>query len=169
MQDVASKWGLDVAKRGFAQIPNYLIQLNLYVHDDHKLAPAEMIVLLQLVATWWKKDEMPFPSMSTIADRSWISERQVQRAIKSLEQKGYVTKTKRKIKNVIASNVYDLTPTVGILQTIAGHFINEHPRNIKTPDDMPQQQEAEPHPGNRKKRRKKRQRRAEHAAALAVP
>jgi len=135
MQDIAAKWGLEVAERGFAQIPNYLIQLNLYVHDDHKLSPAEMVVLLQLVATWWKKDEMPFPSMNTLAERAWISERQVQRSIKSLEQKGYLKKAKKKIKGVIASNVYDLSPLVSILQTVAAHFINKHPRKIVIPKE----------------------------------
>jgi DNA replication protein DnaD len=162
VNDIASKWGLEVAKRGFAQIPNYLIQLNLYVHDDHKLAPAEMVVLLQLVASWWKKDEMPFPSMSTIAERAWISERQVQRAINSLEQKGYLTKSKRKIKNFIASNVYDLTPTVTVLQTVAGHFLNEHPRKIKTEtaaETPPQEQAERPGAADREARRKRRRRR----------
>jgi predicted transcriptional regulator len=95
-----------------------------------------MVVLLQLVASWWKVNEMPFPSMSTLAERAGISERQVQRAIKSLEQKGYVTKAKKKIKGVIASNVYDLSPLVKILQTVAEHFINKHPRNIHAPKDM---------------------------------
>ena len=138
MQDIASKWGQEVAERGFAQIPNYLMQINLFVHDDHKLSPAEMIVLLHLVASWWKKDEMPFPSMNTLAQRGGISERQVQRSIKSLEQKGYLTKTKRKIKTVIASNVYDLSPLVQILKDVAEHFVNKHPRKIKTrPPEKP--------------------------------
>jgi predicted transcriptional regulator len=142
MENIATKWGLQVAERGFAQIPNYLMQLNLYVHDDHKLAPTEMVVLLQLVATWWRKDEMPFPSMSTLADRAWVSERQVQRSINALEQKGYLKRTKRKIKGVIASNVYDLSPLVQVLQTVAEHFINKYPRQITIPKD-----------GGRKKRR----------------
>jgi DNA replication protein DnaD len=135
MQDIVSKWGREVAERGFAQVPNYLMQINLHVHDDHKLSPAEMVVLLQLVASWWKVNEMPFPSMSTLAQRAGISERQVQRAIKALEQKGYLTKAKKKIKGVIASNVYDLSPLVKILQTVAEHFINKHPRNIHDPKD----------------------------------
>ncbi len=115
-------------------MPNYLMQINLHVHDDHKLSPAEMVVLLQLVASGWKVNEMPFPSMSTLAERAGISERQVQRSIKALEQKGYVTKAKKKIKGVIASNVYDLSPLVKILQTVAEHFVNKHPRTIKTPE-----------------------------------
>jgi predicted transcriptional regulator len=143
MQDIATKWGLEVAERGFAQIPNYLIQLNVFVHDDHKLSPAEMVVLLQLVATWWKKDEMPFPSMNTLAERAGISERQVQRSIKSLEQKGYLKKAKKKIKGVIASNVYDLSPLVQILRTVAEHFVNKHPRKISTSKNVDRKEKRE--------------------------
>jgi predicted transcriptional regulator len=136
MQDMLSKWGREVAERGFTQVPNYLLQINMFVHDDHKLSPTEMVVLLHLVATWWKKSEMPFPSMNTIADRAGISERQVQRSIKALEQKGYLKKTKKKIKGVIASNVYDLSPLVKVLDEVAKHFINKHPRQIKAPDNV---------------------------------
>lgn len=131
MQDMNSKWGSAVAQRGFAQIPNYLMHINLVVHDDVKVSPAEMIVLLQIVATWWKRDEMPFPSMSTLALRSGISERQVQRAINSLEAKGYLKRTKTKLKGIIASNTYDLAPLVSMLNIVAESFPSMHPRVIK--------------------------------------
>jgi hypothetical protein len=39
------------------------------------------LVLLQLVGTWWRKENMPFPSMATLAVRSGVSERQIQRSI----------------------------------------------------------------------------------------
>lgn len=131
MDDISSKWGKDVAERGFTQIPNYLLQINMFVHEDHQISAAEMLVLIHLIASWWKKDEMPYPSMRTLSERSGISERQVQRAIKALEQKGYLRKSKKKIKNLLASNAYDLRPTVEILQTVADYYINKHPRNIK--------------------------------------
>ncbi len=131
MTDIVAKWGKQVAERGFTQIPNYLLQINMFVHDDHKLSPAEMVVLLQLVGSWWKKDDMPYPSMRTIADRAGISERQVQRAISSLEKKGYMTKGKKKIKGVISTNIYNLEPLVKMLEIVAEHFVNKHPRNIK--------------------------------------
>ncbi len=132
MHDILSKWGPDVASRGFTQIPNYLLQINMFVHEDHQLSATETLTLIHLIATWWNKDEMPFPSMRTLAERSGISERQIQRAIKALEEKGYLKKTKKKIKTVISSNVYDLTPTVKILEEVAGHFANAHPRVIKS-------------------------------------
>lgn len=134
MKDVAAKWGSPVAERGFAQIPNALIRINQVVDDEHQVSPLEMVLLLQLVATWWKTDEMPFPSISTLADRAGVSERQVQRSIKTLEQKGYVRRTKKSLKGIIASNVYDLMPLVKILNDIAETLVNRHPRKIKVPD-----------------------------------
>lgn len=128
--DIAAKWGMTVAERGFTQIPNYLMRLNNFVHEDHKLPPSEMVVLLQLVAAWWRAGEMPFPSMATIAGRAYLSERQVQRALKALEEKGFLKKVKGKV-GVIASNSYDLSPLIAALNQIAEHFGNQHPRKIK--------------------------------------
>ncbi|MGH1379280.1 MAG: helix-turn-helix domain-containing protein [Alphaproteobacteria bacterium] len=133
MQDISSKWGKEIAGRGFTQIPNYLLQINMFVHEDHRVSPAEMVVLLQIISSWWKKNEMPYPSMRTLADKAGISERQVQRSINSLEKKGYFTKDKRKIKGVIATNVYDLSPLVEMLNVVAEHYVNKHPRNIVRP------------------------------------
>lgn len=130
--DIASKWGMAVAERGFTQVPNYLIRLNTLVHEDHKLPPSEMVILLQLVATWWRTGEMPFPSMATLASRAYLSERQVQRALKSLEEKGFLKKVKGKV-GVIASNSYDLSPLIAVLGQIAEHYVNQHPRKIKKP------------------------------------
>lgn len=134
VMDVKSKWGVAVAERGFTQIPNYLMQINNFVSDDHKLPPSEMMVLLQIVATWWRKQEQPFPSMRTLADRAGISERQVQRSIKALETKGYLKKAKKVQKSgVISSNVYDLNPLVEILKEVAAHYKNKYPRGLKRP------------------------------------
>ncbi len=135
MQDIKSKWGEKVAERGFTQIPNYLLQINTYVHDDHQLTPTEMIVLLQLISSWWKKNEMPYPSMKTLAEKICVSERQIQRSVNSLEEKGYIKKDKKKVKGIIATNIYDLTPLIEHLNTIADHFVNKHPRRIKEPTE----------------------------------
>jgi len=136
-QKMLEKWGMPVVERGFTQVPNILLQVNMFVHDDHKLSSTELLVLLLLVATWWEKDEMPFPSMRTLSDRSGISERQVQRAIKALEEKGYLVKFKKKLKKtVVASNGYDLNPTVQILSDIANHYNNKAPREIHAEKDL---------------------------------
>lgn len=131
MSDMVEKWGQAVAERGFAQIPNYLLLLNSFIDEDKRLTPVEMLVLLQLVGSWWQKDNMPFPSMATLAKRAGVSERQVQRAVTRLVKDNIIAKTKRRAHGIIASNAYDLSPLVELLEEVAKAFPNEFPRVIK--------------------------------------
>lgn len=130
MTDITDKWGSRVAERGFAQIPTYLIQINQFLGEDH-LSPIELLVLLQLVATWWKKDELPFPSVSTLAARVGVSSRQVQRALNRLEELKLVERVNRRTRGIISSNAYDLTPLVSFLDDLAQVFPNAYPRRGK--------------------------------------
>lgn len=130
MSDVVEKWGQAVAERGFAQIPNYLLLLNGFLDPERRLTPVEMLVLLQLVGAWWQKDNMPFPSMATLATRSGVSERQVQRAVTRLVKDGIIGKTKRRSQGIIASNAYDMTPLVKLLEEVAKAYPNEFPRTL---------------------------------------
>jgi Helix-turn-helix domain len=129
MSDVAEKWGDAVASRGFAQIPNYLLLLNQFLDRELRLSPVELLVLLQLVGNWWRRGELPFPSMGTLAVRCGVSDRQIQRAINRLVELDLVKRVSRRTKGIIASNAYDLTPLVAFLGDVAKAFPNEFPRN----------------------------------------
>lgn len=128
--DITSKWGRPVAERGFAQLPNYLLFINQFLDKEHRLSPVELLVLLQLAGTWWKKGDLPFPSMGTLAVRCGVSDRQIQRAVNQLEKIGLIRRVNRRIKGIISSNAYDLSPLVSILEEIAKAFPNEFPRNV---------------------------------------
>ena len=130
MSDVADKWGLPVAQRGFAQVPNYLLLLKQFLDKDHRLSPAELLVLIQLVGSWWRKDALPFPSMGTLATRCGVSSRQIQRSINRLESMGLISRVKRRAHGLIASNAYDLSPLAAVLSEVAKAFPNEFPRNV---------------------------------------
>ena len=134
MSDVVNKWGKAVAERGFAQVPTYLLNLNRFLDKDHRLSPVEMLVLLQLVGTWWKKDENPFPSMTTLANRCGVSSRQVQRAINKLHELKLIERIGRKNKGIIASNAYSMQPLVGFLEDVAKAFPTEYPRRVTVED-----------------------------------
>jgi predicted transcriptional regulator len=131
ISDIADKWGKSVAERGFAQLPNYLLLLNQFLDKDTRLSPVELLVLIQLVGTWWKKSEQPFPSMSTLAVRCGVSERQIQRAVNRLVELGLVARVKRRLRGIISSNAYDLGPLVSLLEDIAKIFPNEFPRRVE--------------------------------------
>jgi len=130
MSEMAEKWGKKVAERGFAQVPNYLLLMNQFLEEDSKLSAVEMLILIQLVGAWWKKDEAPFPSLKTLAVRSGVSDRQAQRAVSSLEGAGYLKREKRKRGRLIASNAYNLSPLVDQLKQIAVEFPNDSPRRV---------------------------------------
>lgn len=128
MSDVADKWGVAVAERGFAQIPNYLLLINQFIDEEFRLSPVEHLVLIQLVSSWWKKDEMPFPSMSLLARRCGVSPRQIQRSINRLVSLKLIDRTKRRTAGIISSNSYDLEPLVKVLHSIAKAYPNEFKR-----------------------------------------
>lgn len=130
MSDVVSKWGREVAERGFAQVPNYLLLLNQFLDEEHQLTPTELLVLIQLVGSWWRKDAFPFPSMGTLAKRCGVSSRQIQRAVNRLEQLKLITRVKRRTQGLISSNAYDLAPLAAFLSHVAKAFPNEFPRNV---------------------------------------
>ena len=130
VSDIADKWGEQVAQRGFAQIPNYLLLLNQFLLKEKRLSPVELLVLMQLVGSWWKKDAMPFPSMTTLATRCGVSSRQIQRAINRLEGEKLIRRVNRRTQGVVSSNAYDLEPLVGLLNVVADAFPNDFPRNV---------------------------------------
>lgn len=131
MSDIAAKWGEAVARRGFAQIPNYLMYLNMFLDEEKRLSPVELLILLQLVGTWWRKGDLPFPSMATLGVRCGVSLRQIQRSVTRLEALGLIQRVGRRKKGIIASNAYDLSPLVSTLDEVAKAFPNEFPRKIR--------------------------------------
>lgn len=134
---MVAKWGEAVANRGFAQIPNYLLQVNQFIDGEHRLSPVELLLLIQISAAWWHKDQLPYPSVDTLALRCGASGRQVQRAISHLEKLKLVERVKRRQGGIIASNAYDLNPLARFLSAVAEHFPNEHPRQIKGRRPLP--------------------------------
>ncbi|HVX35855.1 MAG TPA: helix-turn-helix domain-containing protein [Hyphomicrobium sp.] len=128
MSDVVDKWGDAVAGRGFAQVPNYLLLANHFL--DPALSPVELLVLIQLTAAWWRKGELPFPSVSTLSKRCGVSSRQIQRTIGQLEKHKLVKRVARRSGGFIASNAYDLAPLVEFLNRVAKAFPNAFPRQV---------------------------------------
>lgn len=130
MSDIADKWGEKVAARGFAQVPNYLLLLNQFLVKERQLSAVELLVLIQLVGSWWQKDSMPFPSMTTLATRCGVSSRQIQRSINRLEENQMIRRVNRRSQGVVSSNAYDMQLLVELLGVVADAFPNEFPRQI---------------------------------------
>ena len=122
---ISEKWGKSVTLRGFSQIPYYLLHINRFLSEEKKLSSLELLIIIQLTSNWWDKKENPYPSMINIADRCNVSERQIQRAINKIEEKGFIKREKMLSESgVIQRNSYDMNPLVDILIEIS----KSHPR-----------------------------------------
>ena len=69
--------------------------------------------------------------MKTLAVRCGTSERQILRAVKRLEEIPLLQRVNRKKKGIIASNAYDLSPLVEVLQVIAETYPPERRRKLR--------------------------------------
>ena len=106
------KWGVDVMAVGFCILPSLLFRA------QHRLGlkSTHLAVILQLADFWWYDDKLPFPKKQTIAERVGLKEKQVQRLIRDLQQRGYVKRIERKTPHGQTSNSYDLSGLVKKLQ-----------------------------------------------------
>jgi Helix-turn-helix domain len=95
-------WGDGLAS-GFVSVPTLLV--NRQVELD--ICAQEMIVLLNLIGAWWQSDNLPYPRTATIAQRSGLSVRAVQRYISALEKKKLISR----LRNQRASGGQDVTVT----------------------------------------------------------
>lgn len=109
---VHGRWG-DVSKLGFTIVPNTLI----FAQRKLGISPNEMSVLLQLLVHWWDSDRPPFVRTATVANRSGLSERAAQRAIKNLREKGLIDVVK-----LDGRKTYSFEGLVGQLKAVAPNY-----------------------------------------------
>jgi hypothetical protein len=113
-----AKWGAEVMALGFCILPSLLFRA------QHRLGlkSTHLAVILQLAEFWWHDDNLPFPKKQTIAERVGLKEKQVQRLIRDLEQRGYIARIERKTPHGQASNFYNLSGLVKKLKELAPEF-----------------------------------------------
>lgn len=87
------KFGQAVMSHGWYIVPAMLLRAQARLNVNS----TQMIVLLQLLDFWWRKDSSAHPSMKTIAERIDLTTKQVQRTVDALVQKGLITKINRRL------------------------------------------------------------------------
>lgn len=91
-------------------------RLLLLKQHDLDLDAAEVVVLLNLIASWWDEHDFPYPAVATIADRMGVTSRTVQRSLEKLAVKGFIRRVRNSPGNGRSSDLkvtrYDLTGTV---------------------------------------------------------
>jgi predicted transcriptional regulator len=113
------KWSAKVMKLGYTPIPNLMLRAQAKL----KLSPIEFNIVAQLLMHWWDADEHPWLSKETIATRIGKSQRQVQRCLTQLENKGYLKRHARYLgKKAQTSNAYSFDGLVAKLKTLEPEF-----------------------------------------------
>lgn len=124
LQPSGMRWGKAVVDAGFTVLPNHLIAMNRFLPPEMRISPTAFVVLAQILVNWWSREEHPFPSKASIAERAGLSERQVQRALTELEKKEMLKRRPRfTAAGGRSSNEYDLRP---LADRVEG-FVAQHP------------------------------------------
>jgi predicted transcriptional regulator len=113
-----AKWGTEVMSIGFCILPSLLFR----AQSRLGLKATHLAVILQLADFWWHDDKLPFPKKQLIAERIGLKEKQVQRLIRALQDRGYVKRIARKTPHGQTSNYYDLSGLVKKLKALAPEF-----------------------------------------------
>lgn len=115
---VRQRWrgAVTSAETGFTAVPDILIRSQ----GQLKLSSTEMVVLLNILLHWWRDDEWPYPRVSTIGERMGTSRRTVERAIRSLQEKGLVVHRRSELMgNGPAARKFDLSGLIDALRAKA--------------------------------------------------
>lgn len=91
------------------------------------LSPTQLALIIQLSDFWWDDGKIPWPKKETVGQRLNLSDKQVQRIVRDLEERGYVQRVKRVTRHGRTSNGYDLSGLVRKLQELAPEFAAVHP------------------------------------------
>jgi DNA-binding MarR family transcriptional regulator len=85
---------------------------------EKKITTDEFVILL-LISKRVGKKKTSFPSIKLLQEESTFGRDKVQRTIISLEKKGFITKSQRKLNWRFSSNFYKIkTNLIGVLENI---------------------------------------------------
>ena len=109
------KWGKPVMARGFQIIPSLLLR----AQADLRLGGRQLAILVHILDHWWEANRIPFPSKALIAKRMQLSERQVQRAIATMERRSLIRRVARySAQGGQSSNYYSFAGLVAQLKAL---------------------------------------------------
>jgi hypothetical protein len=124
-----AKWGRQVMSIGFCILPALLFRAQRRLG----LSGMQLALITQIAEFWWQGGKFPFPKKDTLAQRMGISDKQVQRIARQLEQRGYLARETRMTAHGQTSNTYNLSGLVKKLKELAPEFISvaEQKRNVE--------------------------------------
>ncbi|NSZ66792.1 MULTISPECIES: helix-turn-helix domain-containing protein [Rhizobium/Agrobacterium group] len=86
------KWSPTLMKAGWSAFPNIIIEKQRALGLD----AMDMNILLHLVQYWWLEENVPHPSVATIAEAIGVTPRAIQKRITGLQAAGLITREERR-------------------------------------------------------------------------
>jgi predicted transcriptional regulator len=115
LRENEKKWSKEVMAAGWSAVPSILIEKQ----EALGLQPIEMNVMLHLFQYWWFKDNLPHPSVGTMAKSLGVTDRTIQRTIKRLSELGFMEKEERRhTRYGSATNLYSFN---GLIEKLKPH------------------------------------------------
>jgi hypothetical protein len=98
-----AKWSKPLMAAGWNAVPSIIIEKQAALGLD----AIDMNIVIHLSNYWWRVDNLPCPSVATIATAIGVKPRTVQKRIKALSALGLLTRTeRRKTRFGSATNLY---------------------------------------------------------------
>lgn len=82
------KWTPTLMKAGWSAFPNIIIEKQRALGLD----AMDMNILLHLVQYWWLEENVPHPSVATIAEAIGVTPRAIQKRVTALQAAGLITR-----------------------------------------------------------------------------
>jgi DNA replication protein DnaD len=86
------KWTKPLMAAGWNAIPSIIIEKQAALGLD----ALDMNIIIHLSNYWWTAENLPFPSVDTIAQAVGVKSRTIQKRIKSLHELGLLTRIERR-------------------------------------------------------------------------
>lgn len=126
---LTARWGAEVLSHGFTGFPDVIFKYQKAL----KLKPLDVLILLHLASYWREKSNFPWPAKATIAEAIGVDPRTVQRAIKGMEELGYVKRILRKADvGDNLTNKYDMRGLVVALTKLSLELTAERDKREAT-------------------------------------
>lgn len=107
---------------GWNVIPNILIEKQ----EALGLDAIDMNIIIHLTQYWWQADNLPHPSVGTIAKAIGVQPRTIQKRIKALEDLKLIRREERRhTKHGSVTNLYDLSGLIAAATPYAEEKVRE--------------------------------------------
>lgn len=122
------KWSKPLIAAGWNAIPNVIIEKQAALGLD----AIDMNIIVHLSHYWWRPENLPHPSVDTIAKAIGVKRRTIQKHVKRLEAANLIKREERRYtKNGSTTNFYNFEGLIKAARPFAEEKLAEIATNVE--------------------------------------